>query len=701
MDFTPRLRQIVMELLLEDQVLSAKTLAERIHVSKRTVQRELEYAGSSLKRKGLTLCSKTGKGIWLEGSKEDKEALLRILENQEVLDSADKEERRKRLTLELLKDQEPKKLYYFGNKFGVSEATVSKDMERIQGWFEQYQLTIVKKPGLGVAISGKEKDYRTAVREFIAQHLNTPMIRGMYEKTEATAPESVKSGNIKSVYQILDDEILKRVCTCFGSIRDERITRLTEESYIGLVLHVTIAIERVMKGEIIEDNPQLMEKLRDDRDFQLALLIVNSLEEEFETEIPNIELAYICLHIKGSKIQRSSGKTLYGLSEEAQEEILELVHGIIVAYDENLASILETDEEFVNGLAVHLRPTLVRLRNHMPIENPHLEEMKRDYPEIFQRCLYVARYMKAVTGLQIPEPEVGFLTIHFGAALVRLESERQRRRIVNIGLICASGIGISRLMASRLQSHMKSRVSITTYGKEDVTPYVIGKEDFFVSSMRMDEVEADVVSVSPLLPETDLAVIEQKVDFYEVQPRVRDQDPDFARQLEKVSSLSTHIKDILREFRCVKLPEALGFQATLDAMKERLFSNPACGELAAEDIRKREEIATQVIPEYGIALLHARTSGVVKPCICVGVPEKGKAFSHPYFQSIRAIVVMLIPRDESMEENSRLLGTVSQQLVEDEGFLELVKEGKEEEIRGRLSLVLKKYFHQYLDEVQS
>ena len=43
MDLTPRLKQILMIMLEEGGIISVKELAQRIGVSKRTVQRELEY----------------------------------------------------------------------------------------------------------------------------------------------------------------------------------------------------------------------------------------------------------------------------------------------------------------------------------------------------------------------------------------------------------------------------------------------------------------------------------------------------------------------------------------------------------------------------------------------------------------------------------------------------------------------------------
>ncbi len=73
MELTPRLKQILMIMLREEQALPVKELAVRIGVSKRTVQRELDYIGNSLNPYRLKFETKTGKGVWLSGEKADKE----------------------------------------------------------------------------------------------------------------------------------------------------------------------------------------------------------------------------------------------------------------------------------------------------------------------------------------------------------------------------------------------------------------------------------------------------------------------------------------------------------------------------------------------------------------------------------------------------------------------------------------------------
>lgn len=700
MEFTPRVRQILLVLLRQKEVLPVKNLALQLDISKRTVQRELEYISYILKKYNLNLCTKTGAGIWLEGEESHKQELLDQLENQDDIDYADKPERRRRLVLELLKDQTPKKLYYYANLFSVSEATISNDLESVEPWFRDFELQIIRKQGYGITVQGSEKNFRLAIREFIAKYMDKPVLSQLYGAKHISTSMAVGIKNIKNQYQILDEDILRRVGICLGSIQDERIRRLTEESYISLVLHVTIALERLREGEVIEQDEELMERLKQDEDFNLALLIVNSLEEEFGIEIPDIEIVYICLHIKGSKLQRASDEYAKDdISPEYQKELEELVQEMIVAFDDQLAYVLGADEEFVTGLAAHLRPTMVRLRNHMHIENPHLDEIKESYAEVYKKCQKVGKFMEAVLGYEIPDTEIGFLAIHFGAALVRMENEAEKKRTVDVGLVCASGIGISRLMASRLKNYLKTRVNITTYGKSDLTPFVCEKNDFFVSSMELGEIDADVIQVSPLLPEGDLVRIGEKVDQYASTPKKRKNNTDFVLQMEKINYLASEINEILSSFFCCEVEEDVDLRKLLEAAARRITPYKENQVRLVEDIRKREEIASQIIPELSIALFHARSIGVFQTGFFVCIPKNHGRFRDAYLRPVEAAVIMLLPEDEHKQENSRLLGHLSENLIEDERFLADIKSGDEGSIRDSLSRLLKQYFNKYLDVV--
>ncbi len=115
-------------MLREDKSVSVTKLSEEIKVSKRTVQRELESLSKALRKYNLQFVSKTGVGVWLEGSAEDKENLRALLQSEGAQDVSEKEYRRKRMTLALLKEKDVKKLFWYSSKFQVSEATLSTDL---------------------------------------------------------------------------------------------------------------------------------------------------------------------------------------------------------------------------------------------------------------------------------------------------------------------------------------------------------------------------------------------------------------------------------------------------------------------------------------------------------------------------------------------------------------------------------------------
>lgn len=640
MEMTPRMKQLLLVLLKEQKPISVKYLAEQTGISKRTVQRELEYIEASLKGYRLRFLSKTGVGVWLEGNEDEKHRLYTDISSRDMYDVGNREERRKRLILEILKEKGLRKLFYYSSQFSVSEATISTDLEAVEKWLNKYGLHVNRKPGSGIAIDGSEECYRKVIRAFIHENIDTEVLRQSFEQEhDQTYYESVKKSNIGKV---LNDDIMKRVMDCIVGIDHAKMLTLTENSYAGLVIHISIAINRILKNEVIESNQSWQDFLPEDEDYQLAEVIVAELEEEFRIEIPKVEVSYICLHIKGAKHEKVSWNGEAGLEMESRE-IQQLVNAMIDAYDPQQAYLLKQDEEFMQGLLAHLQPTLVRLTYGMQIQNPVLEDIKNNYPAIYARCGKVAGVLEKRVGKCVPEEEIGFLTVHFGAAMVRLEGKREQIRKVHVGVVCSSGIGISRLMSSKLKKVFKDRMELTTYGKNDITPYIAGKTDFFVSSIPMDRQQVPVIYVNPLLNEENMEEIRRMTYQYERIPRKQKESDEFSVQLEQIS--------------------------------------------------------TQIFAEFGFALLHTRTKGVIRPGFSICMTKDLGAFLDPYFKGITTVYIMLAPIDDHLQVNNDILGHISGMLIEEYEFTDTVARGDKEEIRDVLSRYLKKYFNQCLTDI--
>lgn len=696
MNLTPRLRKILLILLEKDTTMSVQELAERVGVSKRTVQRELEYLGNELDAYGISFESRTGKGVWLSGDTEQKKKLQQELCRSDDYDVSDREDRRKRLLLEILKDKGLKKLFYYADLFQVSEATVSSDLESVEGWLEEHGLKVTRKPGSGTMISGSEENYRKAIRVFIEENIDTRTLREAYDISESEKPEEISYHSISWIFK---EDVLKKVTKCISGMNSRKILSLTESSYVGLVLHITIAINRILKNEIIETKEELLQRMEKDEDFLLAEEIVARLEEEFAISIPEIEKAYICLHIKGAKhqgIEWDGAKTV----EIERQELLEMMNEMIDAYDKEAAFVLKQDNEFIQGLLAHLQPTLIRLIYDMKIANPVLEEIKSSYPDIFEKSKNVARVLEKWVQRPVPEEETGFLAVHFGAAMVRMEGKQENLRRVRVGIVCASGIGISRLMLSKLDKMFKDRLWMETYGKNDITPYIISKTDFFISSISLKNVDADILWVNPLLNDEDIDKIGQKLYYYERLPRKEQEETLFSTELEQINLLAMQIKTIIRYLEVFKVSNDVTFGELVEAIARKMSPYGDRQAMIQADIEEREKIASQVFAEFGFALLHTRTKGVMRPSFSVCLTKDGKAFKDPYFKGISVVLVMLLPVDENIRINSDILGYISSSLIEDYDFLLTITGGDKPKIEEELSKQLRKYFNKCISQMQ-
>ena len=103
-------------------------------------------------------------------------------------------------------------------------------------------------------------------------------------------------------------------------------------------------------------------------------------------------------------------------------------------------------------------------------------------------------------------------------------------------------------------------------------------------------------------------------------------------------------------------------------------------EMIREDIMRRERISSQVFAEFGFALLHTRTKGVIRPSFAVCMTKDLKAFEDPYFKGISVVFIMLVPDDEHIKINNQILGYISTLLIEEYDFMEAVLRGNKEEI---------------------
>ena len=697
MEFTPRIQQILRIMLNSRGPVNKQDIADDIGVSKRTVQREFEYLELCIKKYGLKLENHKGKGVEIKGNPETIEKLREDLGDQQYPDAADRDGRRRRLLFELLRDRTPHKLFYYSQMLGVSEATAGNDMDALYPWLEESRLGIVKRPGYGVILEGDERDYRDAMRRFIEETAGQSDAYSSGDITGEIFAEALLDAADSGIYSLLEGDTVRRVDKVLRGLNEPKILQLADSAYAGLVIHISIVIERLQQGAALKSVPPEMGNLEFWDDYDLAVRILEAMEKEFEISIPRGELSYVLLHIRGAKMAYTGEEQEFP-ADLGDDRLLPMIDRMIDVYNKDIANELKEDEEFLRGLLVHLRPVLVRLSTGLRIHNPILEDIKEEYADIFEACRRAAQVITEETGYEVNEEEVGFLAMHFGAAQERVRENKQYTRKVNIGIVCASGFGVARLMMTRLKDKLGDKAILKAYGKGEINKYVITGTDFFVSTMNLDQLPVDYLQVSPLIPPKDLYKIEYKLEDYSHIRRDTTETP-FNRRLDEAYFLIREIKSIIRQYKRMETSETIRFRELLQFMTMQVTDSLHAAAALRDGIEERERLNSQIFPELGIALLHCRSGAVREPVFISCTPRGTGNFKDPYFKGIRAALLMVMPVDDDRKMHMEVLGSISGSMVTNPNFLKTIKTGREDEIRAELARELKCFFFDYLDRV--
>ena len=697
MEFTPRIQQILKILLSSGGPVSKQEIADELGVSKRTVQREFEYLELCIRKYHLGLENLKGKGVEIRGNAEDIDRLRENLGGETYPDAADRDGRRRRLLFELLRDRTPRKLFYYSQLLGVSEATAGSDMDALCPWLEESHLGIVRRPGYGVILEGDERDYRDAMRRFIEETAGRSDAYSNGDITGEIFAEALLDAADSGIYSLLEGDTVRRVDKVLRELNEPKVLQLADSAYAGLVIHISIVIERLRQGAALKSIPPEMGNLEFWDDYDLAVRILEAMEKEFEITIPRGELSYVLLHIRGAKMAYT-GEEMEFPADMGDDKLLPMIDRMIDVYDKSIANELKEDEEFLRGLLVHLRPVLIRLSTGLRIHNPILEDIKQEYADIFESCRRASYVITQETGYEVNEEEVGFLAMHFGAAQERVRENKLFTRKVNIGIVCASGFGVARLMMTRLKDKLGNRAILKAYGKGEINKYVISGTDFFVSTMNLDQLPVDYLQVSPLIPPKDLVKIEYKLEDYSHIKREATATP-FNRRLDEAYFFIREIKSIIRRYRRMETSENIRFRELLQFLTMQVTDSLHAAAALRDGIEERERLNSQIFPDLGIALLHCRSGAVREPVFISCTPRGTGNFKDPYFKGIRVALLMAMPVDDDRKMHAEVLGSISGAMVTNPYFLHKIKTGREDEIRAELAKELKCFFFDYLDRV--
>ena len=613
MGLTIREIRLIEVLLRHPGGLTADDLADRLDVSARTVHRDLQPAGEFLASYDLTLVRQAGRGINVEGPDAARARALEAAEKMRS-EALTPEERRASLLGMLLGSDEPTKLRALASRSKVSVGTVGRDLDEAEEWLAAYGLSLVRKRGSGVQVVGAEDDRRQAMSGLILQDLDEAAFLSDPEGSggyPAGTTDPVSAG----LMGLIDGGRLRAA----KALTREAVGRLpyaiADEAFVSLSVHVALMIERLLRGGEIEMDGEVLRRLRETPEYDNARKLAGAVGEAFRLDVPEEEVAYLTRHLRGTKLRQDDELDRY--FEGSDLEIASRVKALIHHVSEQTGVALAGDSSLYTGLLAHVERAIHRLRESMRISNPLLSEMKEDYPALFD---LVDRGMEKIfVGDEIPEEETAFVAMHFGAALDRGQGNFPN----SVLIICPSGIGSSKILASRLERAFPQIGRLNNASLFDLERLDTKDFDLVVSTVPLQIPVESYVQVKPLLSEDEIGRIRDHLrgkllGGRPVNRAVSESLEVFGggqekmRQMAEATQLIAELVDdvsVERHEARGSIPEAVRLMCASLA-RRGLVSDPKSLE---KSLLARMELGGIGIPETALALFHARDDTVARP----------------------------------------------------------------------------------------
>ncbi|MFP3388804.1 BglG family transcription antiterminator [Brevibacillus sp. SIMBA_040] len=666
MQISSRQRSIIEILMQEQKGVTIGFIAEHIGVSPRTIHRELEAVDELLAEYGMKLVRKAGAGVEIVGTEEQKQSLQTSVLHQSTTEFI-AQERKVIILCSLLEASEPVKLISLAIDLKVTTATISHDLDDLEVMLARYELSLLRKRGYGVELLGTESSKRRVISRLISEHLDDhEMIGVIKENIQNKALRNIDSIS-ERLLGLIDREKLIKVENALNNLEEDLPYHLADSAYIGLVTHLALAVERVEKGENIHFDEKTLSELINTSEYQAAQRIMERLQLIFHMEIPAAEVGYITMHLRGAKLRHSQDDSFW----PENTELMATTYRLIQVCEESLGVPLKEDSSLFHGLLTHLEPALYRLKRKMEIRNPILDQIKTNYQELF---LVVKDAVAALfPQFEVPDEEVGYLVMHLGAALERTRQEKQRYRAL---VVCSSGIGSSKILATRIKKEIPEIVSLQNLSMFDLGDIPEREYDLIISTIPLPLSPLDYVVVSPLLPQEDI----QKIKFHlhstgekSTAPRVMSVAPSGKKSIEQLRAMqnySRYASEIVEGLRVrVWDNHGLDLRSLLQEMSQELKESQTIKEAAPvmQQLLDREKLGGLGIPGTSMALFHGRNDNVIKVSFTIHrlqEPLLLRSMDEEHM-SIHLLLVMIGPRDVP-QEGLEVLSEISSLLIEEE-----------------------------------
>lgn len=581
----------IMRILIhqDDTFVTNKKIANMLEISERSVNNYMKEVSEYCEKHNYHLIRKRGKGICLEMGLEAEELKKKF--SREEISYESREARINYIVRILIESREPYTAALFADELFVSRATIRRDIDKANQQCQKDFLEIHQAAGKGIEIKGSEFWKRKVL---VCRNQKVPAAGYKFlEEVPDLRIEKITYSRMTAQYR---GKIVDGVIACVHQLEKEIGYQFNDYTFCMIVEYTSCQINRIKKDCLLEESMinhlTLVEESADCADRLTSLL-----NQKFQLNIDPRESLYLYILILGAEVQNSSRivnkKFLIEKEisiEDATEQVISYLSAI-VGLDFGADTLLKT------SLALFLNSSLVRVKYGFEIKNPFLEEVKTTEPAIFSACLTASKEYENLVGKLPTEDEISYMAILFSGSLV------QNRRKINTVIIGSGGIGITQIVAQKIEAKI-SEINIITVLPSNAALFIEEKQyDLVVTTIPSIKIKhPHVVYTTPLVGEQD--VYRLKKACHEISEKNLN------------SSSQVTIQHLLKEDLILLEHKTVTKETLLKKTCDLLLEKGYVKEGFFPSVMQREEISSSALGG-GMAVPHGMSKFVNHPVVVV------------------------------------------------------------------------------------
>lgn len=643
----------IIEMLIKyhGQYVTIYDIAQHLAVSSRTIHRELKSIESFLSTFDIELERVTKKGIQLKTTEMALNSLKHALLHENTIDLS-QEEQKVIILYALIQTNTPIKQYVLAQEIGVSNQTMTKLLDDLDTELDQYQLTLQKKRGEGIQLHGAESKKRELLSQLMVNNLNSTSVYSVienhfvYQSINQSQLAMVDMDKIFQIERILMDHL--------GQLPYS----LTESSYLTLTVHIVLSIERMLNNQYVALNDDIYNSVKDSFEHEVAQALALHLEHIYGVQFNKAEVTFITIHLRGAK-RKESAEVFKDSKDESK--IKKFIHSVSHFSQQSFKDFKTLSE----GLKLHIIPAINRLNANIETYNPLTEMIQHKYPRLFESVHRAL--LQTWPNFNFPDSEIAFIVLHFGGAL-----QNQNSAFYNVLVVCSSGIGTSRLLATRLQQTFSDIQKTTQASVGDLNDIDATQFDAIISTVDLD-IALPYITVNPLLPDADVNHVSAFLNTHHKQPKIQTYETNNNNILNPEEKL-TYIRKGLEIIDSVNVDYTSVSNWTTyltnTLLEHQIITE---GQSFAELIKQHMDRQGFVLAPYPIAIPHLKSEIIKKPFILITILNEPILLNSNQNDnlSVRYLLSMFVPPDDTM---AQLVSDISGKLVEHldniDGFME-------------------------------